>query len=218
MHTGALVVEGYGLSETSPVTHVGDLFASTNYGTIGFPLPETVCRIVNPDDRNAQVPSDEVGELLIRGPQTMLGYWNDPEGTADVFHHGWLCTGDLALRKTNGAFQIVGRKKNLVITSGFNVYPSEVETVLRNAPAIADAAVIGIPDDRRGEVVKAFIVLAPKFIWDESAIRVWCDERLSKHKLPRVYEVVTDLPRNFLGKVIHRSLRGLSNAKPEDAS
>ncbi|TWT49667.1 Long-chain-fatty-acid--CoA ligase [Rubripirellula amarantea] len=214
-HSGALVVEGYGLSEASPVTHVGDLFGPPHYGTIGYPLPETACKIASPTHLDQAVAPGSIGELLIRGPQVMQGYWNDQDSTEKAFHNGWLCTGDLAVQHDDGTYEIVGRKKNLIITSGFNVYPSEVEAVLRSAPGVADAAVIGISDDKRGEVVKAFIVATTKAKWDESAVRSWCHDRLSKHKQPRVYELVTgDLPRNFLGKVIHRSLREDSRHDP----
>lgn len=205
-HTGALVVEGYGLSEASPVTHVGHLFSEPRYGTIGLPLPETECRIVN--DSNQSVVDGEIGELLVRGPQVMLGYWNDPRATAEVIEDGWLHTGDLATREPDGVYRIVGRKKDLIITSGFNVYPGEVEAVLCQAEGVLDAAVVGAPCSRRGEVVKAFVVLKPGARWDEERLREHCQDHLAKHKRPRLYERCSgDLPRNFLGKVIRRELR-----------
>ncbi len=208
-HTGAFVVEGYGLSEASPVTHVGHLFREPQYGTIGLPLPETKCRIV--DELGADVGSEQVGELLIRGPQVMLGYWNDGEGTRQVLRDGWLHTGDLALRNDRGVYRIVGRKKDLIITSGFNVYPTEVEAALCELEEVADSAVVGQPCPRRGEIVKAFIVLKPGVKWDEQRLREHCDESLSKYKRPRIFErCVGDLPRNFLGKVIRRKLRDVS--------
>lgn len=213
-HTNALVVEGYGLSEASPVTHVGHLFREPAYGTIGYPLPQTQCRIVNNERCEPGKTSEtesvdgEVGELTIRGPQVMLGYWNDPETTATAIRDGWLHTGDLAVKDEAGRYQIVGRKKDLVITSGFNVYPSEVEAALCQFPAIQEAAVVGVPDPQRGEIVKAFVVLQPGTSWDEDALRKHCDSILSKYKRPRVYEVCeNNLPRNFLGKVIRRKLR-----------
>ena len=207
-HSGALVVEGFGLSEASPVTHVGNLFAEAKYGTIGLPLPETECRIVDQESGGNDIGDEQVGELIVRGPQVMLGYWNDPEATANTIRDGWLYTGDLAIRHANGLFSIVGRKKDLIITSGFNVYPSEVDSVLRDAPGVRDAAVVGFSDPQRGEVVKAFVVMQDKAKWDEDALREHCRTRLSKHKQPRIYEhCVDDLPRNFLGKVVRRKLR-----------
>lgn len=210
---GAHVVEGYGLSEAAPVTHVGDLFLEPRYGTIGFPLPETECRIVDaqgsPDRVSLEpLPIGRVGELLVRGPQVMLGYWQDPPATQAVIDRGWLHTGDLAVESSDGSYQIVGRKKDLIITSGYNVHPTEVEAVLRQADGVMDAGVIGTRDPARGEVVTAHIVLKPGATWSEQALRAHCEKHLSKHKRPRVYvHCRSDLPRNFLGKVIRRKLR-----------
>ncbi len=209
-HTGALVVEGYGLSESSPVTHVGNLFAEPRYGTIGLALPETQCRIVEADGSvNDELPLGEVGELVVRGPQVMLGYWNDSAATRQAIELGWLHTGDLAVRDEEGYFRIVGRKKDLIITSGFNVYPSEVEAVLREADGVADAAVVAAADPRRGEVVKAFIVMKPGATFHVDALKLHCLKHLSKYKQPKIYERCEDLPRNFLGKVVRRRLREL---------
>jgi long-chain acyl-CoA synthetase len=221
--TGAHVVEGYGLSEASPVTHVGDLFGEPRYGTIGYSLPATNCRIVDAsddapkDDGERSLPDGEVGELLVRGPQVMLGYWNDPRATQAAVDRGWLHTGDLAVKSADGTFQIVGRKKDLIITSGFNVYPCEVEAVLREAEGVLDAAVIGCPDLERGEVVTAHVVLEPTAAWDEHSLRQHCEAHLSKHKRPRRYvHCQGDLPRNFLGKVIRRKLRESTEMPTED--
>ncbi|TWU42503.1 AMP-binding protein [Novipirellula artificiosorum] len=208
-HCGAVVVEGFGLSESSPVTHVGDLFSEPRYGTIGYPLPETRCRIIEESLSGIRdVGVNQVGELLIRGPQVMLGYWENPTATAEALRDGWLFTGDLAMRDREGLFEIVGRKKDLIITSGFNVYPAEVEAVLRTVEGVQDAAVVSAPDPKRGEVVKAFIVMKPGSVWDEEKLRQHCRDHLSKHKQPRLYERCSgDLPRNFLGKVVRRRLR-----------
>lgn len=207
-HTGALVVEGYGLSEASPVTHVGHLFQEARYGSIGLPLPQTECRIVDPADGETTLPEGDVGELIVRGPQVMIGYWNDPAATREAIRGGWLHTGDLAVKEDDGYYRIAGRLKDLIITSGFNVYPSEVEAVLREAHGVLDAAVVGQPDLHRGEVVKAFIVMKPNCEWDEDRLRAHCAEHLAKYKQPRRFEqCIGDLPRNFLGKVIRRELR-----------
>lgn len=231
-HTGALVVEGYGLSEASPVTHVGNLFSTARYGTIGLPLPGTECKIIrvedNQDDQdennlgpytktNTQydqletLPKGEVGELLVRGPQIMLGYWRDQRATTETIRHGWLHTGDLAIESEDGYFTIVGRRKDLIITSGFNVYPGEVEEILREAPGVEDAAVVGVPDPQRGEIVTAFIVPSEGVEHDPVSLSKHCERHLSKYKRPRNYEFCSgDLPRNFLGKVLRRKLRETS--------
>jgi len=196
------------LSETSPVTHVGSLFHEPSYGTIGWPLPETSCRIVDLKTTRVVESPGDVGELQIRGPQVMLGYWSDPAATADAIQDGWLRTGDLATRDAQGRYRIVGREKDLIITSGFNVYPGEVETILCEAPGVAEAAVVGQPDHRCGEIVKAFVVMKHSERFNEDQLREFCNERLAKHKMPRLYEHCADkLPRNFLGKVIRRHLR-----------
>lgn len=207
-HDGALVVEGFGLSEASPVTHVGHLFRKSRYGVIGLPLPRTECRIVSAENGVTDVAKGEVGELLIRGPQVMLGYWGDPAGTREAIQNGWLHTGDLAVCHPDGYYEIVGRKKDLIITSGFNVYPSEVESVLKELDGVADVAVIGEPDEQRGEIVSAFVVMQSGCEIDEVAMREHCQRRLSKHKRPRKYTKWRgELPMNFLGKVIRRKLR-----------
>ncbi len=207
-HSGALVVEGFGLSEASPVTHVGDLFAEQRFGVIGLPLPETECRVVDTTTGMQILTHGEIGELAVRGPQVMLGYWKDPAATRVAIREGWLYTGDLAIRHPDGYYSIVGRKKDLIITSGYNVYPSEVEAALRESEDVEDAAVVAHPDQRRGEVVKAFIVLKSGKTWNEDRLREHCAQHLAKYKRPRIFEQCRgDLPRNFLGKVIRRQLR-----------
>jgi long-chain acyl-CoA synthetase len=207
-HTGAIVVEGFGLSEASPVTHVGPLDGTARAGTIGLPLPDTDARIVDPHGGIEELSHGQIGELIIRGPQVMLGYWNDPESTARTIRDGWLYTGDLATEDEDGFFRIVDRKKDLIITSGFNVYPSEVEPVLRNFPGVADVAVIGVPNRERGEIVKAVIATKPGQDVELRELWLYCDKHLAKHKRPRVIEITGgELPRNFLGKVFRRKLR-----------
>lgn len=217
-YSGARVVEGYGLSEASPVTHVGPLDGSNETGTIGLPLPDTECRIVNIDRIDQDVAHGEVGELLVKGPQVMLGYWKNEKATAAVMQDGWLRTGDLARRTPRGFYQVVDRKKDLIITSGFNVYPADVEEVLREFEDIQDAAVIGVPHRDRGEIVKACIVLRKGVRWDQSRLEKFCQRRLAKHRRPKLWEhVKDDLPRNFLGKVIRRELRDPTGQPRPDA-
>jgi long-chain acyl-CoA synthetase len=207
-HTGAIVVEGFGLSEASPVTHAGPLDGTARPGTIGLPLPDTDVRIVDPQTGLLDVPRGEIGELIVRGPQVMSGYWNDPESTGRTIRDGWLYTGDLATEDEDGFFRIVDRKKDLIITSGFNVYPSEVEPVLRGFPGVADVAVIGVPNRERGEIVKAVIAIKPGEDVELRELWTYCDQHLAKHKRPRVIEITGgELPRNFLGKVFRRKLR-----------
>jgi long-chain acyl-CoA synthetase len=206
--SGATVVEGYGLSEAGPVTHSGPLDGNARPGSIGIPLPDTDARLVDAETGSADVAPGEVGELVVRGPQVMQGYWNFPEETARVLRDGWLFTGDLATCDADGFFRIVDRKKDLIITSGFNVYPGEVEDVLRRCPGVADAAVVGVADAARGQVVKAIVVTKPGATFDKRALDDYCRKHLAKHKRPRIFEPADgDLPRNFLGKVLRRRLR-----------
>ena len=207
-YSGATVVQGYGMSEASPVVCTGPLNGTDRPGTIGLPLPGTDVRIVDAETGNQDMPVGEVGELVVRGPQVMLGYWNDPEATNGVIRDGWLSTGDLGSCDADGFFRIVDRKKDLVITSGFNVYPADVESVLRLAPGVRDVAVIGVPDAVAGEIVKAVVTLQPGVRFDRAAFDQHAAEHLAKHKRPKVVEVLDgDLPRNLLGKVLRRKLR-----------
>lgn len=218
-HCGCLVVEGYGLSEASPVTHSGPLDGTGRYGTIGLPLPDTDCRIVDAETGSIDVLPGDVGELIVRGPQVMLGYWNDPDATAAVIRDGWLFTGDLARQDSRGFYQIVDRKKDLVITSGYNVYPREVEAVMQTCPLVDDVAIVGVPDAERGEIVKAFVRLQTGKRWDRDALDAFCHTHLSAHKRPRQFEqVIGELPKNFLGKVLRRHLRQVPehDAQPTD--
>jgi long-chain acyl-CoA synthetase len=206
------VVEGYGLSEASPVTHVNPLGPGNRPGTIGLPLPDTEARIMDQATGLEELPIGAVGELVIRGPQVMKGYFNNPEETARALRGGWLYTGDLARRDRDGYFTIVDRKKDIIKTSGFLVFPAEIEEVLSKFPSVAEAAVIGVPDAERGETIKAMIVARPGSSVDLAALESHCQQHLGKQKRPRQIEIVTELPKNFLGKVQRRRLReGLSS-------
>jgi long-chain acyl-CoA synthetase len=207
-HTGAVVVEGYGLSEASPVTHVNPLDGGARFGTIGIPIPDTDAKVVDPDSGSGELPPGQVGELVIRGPQVMAGYWNDPDTTALALRDGWLHTGDLATRDEDGYFKIVDRKKDLIITSGFNVYPTDVEYVLRQHEGVEDVAVFGVPDAIRGELVKAVVVPKDAAKFSKKAFCDYAKQHLEVHRRPRVVEVVRGpLPRNPLGKILRRVLR-----------
>lgn len=207
------IAEGYGLSEASPVTHVNPLDARNRPGTIGLPLPDTEARIMDPLTGLEEMPIGEVGELVVRGPQVMKGYYNNPVETAKALRGGWLYTGDMAKRDSEGFFTIVDRKKDIIKTSGFLVFPAEVEEVLRNFPGVAEAAVIGVPDQERGEVVKAMVVPRDGAKISLSALESYCTQHLGKHKRPRHVEIVRELPKNFLGKIQRRRLR---EAAPND--
>jgi long-chain acyl-CoA synthetase len=207
-HTGCTVVEGYGLSEASPVTHAGPLDGSAVPGSIGFPVPDTEARIVDAATGTETLPYGEVGELVVRGPQVMLGYWNNPAETARVLRDGWLYTGDLATCDERGVFRIVDRKKDLIITSGFNVYPADVEAILRTCPGVQDVAIVGQPDNDVGEIVKAIVVVEAGKKFNRREFDAFAHRKLSASQRPKIVETrTTDLPRNFLGKVLRRELR-----------
>ncbi|MCW3491045.1 long-chain-fatty-acid--CoA ligase [Dethiobacter alkaliphilus] len=202
----AALVEGYGLSEASPVTHCNPLDEGNNIGSIGFPFPDTVAKVVDPADPSKEMPAGEVGELIVRGPQVMKGYWNKPEETAQMIKDGWLHTGDMARMDEQGYFYIADRIKDMIISGGFNIYPREVEEVLYEHPKVQEAAVVGIPDSYRGETVKAFLVLREGEEATEKEIRKYCEERLAKYKIPRTLEFRSELPKSTIGKVLKRVL------------
>jgi long-chain acyl-CoA synthetase len=199
------VVEGYGLTEASPVTHANPPGPLNRPGTIGLPLPDTHARLVDPD---TGLPIDgDTGELAVRGPQVMKGYFNNPEATAQMLRDGWLYTGDVVTRDPDGYFRIVDRKRDIIKTSGYLVYPAEVEELLRAFPGVAEAAVVGVPDVERGEMVKALIVPRSNITVDLPKLEQHCREHLGHQKRPRAIEIVRELPKNFLGKVLRRKLR-----------
>ncbi|HET7341588.1 MAG TPA: long-chain fatty acid--CoA ligase [Methylomirabilota bacterium] len=201
-----VLVEGYGLTETSPLTHANPI-ACARPGSIGVPLPDTDARIV--DDEGRDVAPGAAGELLIRGPQVMLGYWNRPEETARAIEDGWFHTGDVARMDDDGYFAIVDRQKDQINTAGFKVWPREVEETLYAHPAVQMAAVIGVPDDYRGEAVKAFVVLRPEHRGRVAPAELvaFCRERLSGYKVPRAVELRDGLPISAAGKLLRRALR-----------
>jgi len=201
-----VLVEGYGLTETSPLTHANPI-GHARPGSIGIPLPDTDARIV--DDAGRDAPPGGAGELLIRGPQVMLGYWNRPDETARALSDGWLRTGDVARMDAHGYFMIVDRQKDQINTAGFKVWPREVEETLYAHPAVRMAAVIGVPDDYRGEAVKAFVVLKDEHRdrCDAAALMAFCRERLSGYKVPRSVELRDALPLSPAGKLLRRALR-----------
>jgi long-chain acyl-CoA synthetase len=207
--TGGRLVEGYGLSEASPVTHCNPLTEKSRNGSIGLPLPGMEAAIVN-QATGEPVTIGEVGELVVRGPNIMQGYWNRPEETSQVFRNGWMRTGDLGKMDADGYFSIVERVKDVIIASGFKVYPREVEEVLFKHPAVAEVAVAGVADAYRGETVAAFIVLKPGIEASEETKREllqYCKQELTAYKVPTILEFRESLPKSLIGKVVRRALR-----------
>ena len=203
--TGGRLVEGYGLTETSPLTHCTPLFGERRPASIGLPFPDTDARIVDMTTGEALPPGDE-GELEVRGPQVMLGYWNRPEETEDVFHDGWLRTGDVARMDADGFFHVVDRRKDMIDASGFKVLPREVEEVLLMHPKVSEAVVAGVPDAYRGETVKAFVILKPAETASEEEIVEFCRLHLAVFKVPRKVEFRRELPKSMVGKYLRRVL------------
>jgi long-chain acyl-CoA synthetase len=210
--TGGKLVEGYGLTEASPITHANPLAGLIKEG-IGIPFPDTEARVVEMDDPAKGVAQGQIGELAVRGPQVMKGYWNKPEETALVLRDGWLLTGDIAKMDEDGYFFIVDRKKDMILCSGYNVYPRDVEEVLFMHPAVQEAAAIGVPDPYRGESVKAFIILKPGAKTTAEDIIAFCKDKLAPFKVPKQVEFTTDLPKTMVGKVLRRELRERELAK-----
>ena len=204
--TGCQLTEGYGMTESSPVLCVNPVDSTMRLGTIGLPVPSTDVRIA--DEKGDPLPPgpDNVGEIQARGPQVMKGYWQRPDATADTIRNGWLCTGDMGFMHKDGYFQIVDRKKDMILVSGFNVYPNEIEDVLALNPKVLESAAIGIPDEKSGEVVKVFVVKKDNSLTKEQVI-AHCRENLTGYKVPKQVEFRDSLPKTNVGKILRRELR-----------
>jgi long-chain acyl-CoA synthetase len=216
--SGGIIIEGFGLTETSPVTHANPIQGTRKIGTIGLPLPNTDVRIVAIEDPARQMPPGEEGELVIRGPQVMPGYWNRPEETEKSLRGGWFLTGDLATVDAEGYFRIVGRKKDMIIAGGYNIYPDEVDDVLTSHESVQEAATIGVPDERRGETVKSFVVLAKGRSATPEELERHCRANLAAYKIPREFEFLDELPKSSVLKVLRRELRERELAKRKQAA
>ncbi len=204
--TGIIISEGYGLSETSPVATANRFDADDFTGTIGLPIPST--EIAIRDDDGNDLPLGEVGEICIRGPQVMAGYWNRPDETAKVMtKDGFFKSGDMGFMDENGYTKIVDRKKDMILVSGFNVYPNELEEVVAQHPGVLEVAAIGVPDEKSGEVPKLFIVKKDASLTDKDVID-FCRKNLTAYKVPRFVEFRTELPKTNVGKILRRELRG----------
>lgn len=204
--TGGKLVEGYGLTESSPVTHANLLWDGERVkGSIGLPWPDTLAEIRSVET-GEPLPVGEIGELVVKGPQVMKGYWNRPEETQEVLKDGWLHTGDMGYMDEEGYFYIVDRKKDMIIASGYNIYPREIEEVLYEHPAVKEVVVAGVPDPYRGETVKAYIVLKEGATVTEDELNKFARKNLAAYKVPRKYEFRDELPKTTVGKILRRQL------------
>ncbi|HYB85200.1 MAG TPA: long-chain fatty acid--CoA ligase [archaeon] len=209
--TGGRLVEGYGLTETSPVTHVNPLDdpRKNRVGSIGIPVSDTQAKVVDLDSGERDLPPGQAGELVIRGPQVMMGYWNKPDDNKAAIRGGWFHTGDITIMDPDGYFRIVDRKKDMIDVSGFKVWPREVEEILFEHSAVQEAAVVGIPDETSGEAVKAFVVLKKGSEGKVTAEELsnFCKQRIASFKAPKIVQFKTELPKTAVGKVLRRELR-----------
>ncbi|NUO02676.1 MAG: AMP-binding protein [Saprospiraceae bacterium] len=202
--TGCFLAEGFGMTESSPVATANPLDGTGRIGTIGIPIPSTDLRIVKDDGGVGGF--GEIGEIQIKGPQVMKGYYNRPEATAETIVDGWLCTGDIGVMEEDGFVRIVDRKKDMILVSGFNVYPNEIEEVVCAHPKVLESAAIGVPDEKSGEVVKIFVVKKDPSL-SESELIAYCKENMTAYKVPKHIEFRKDLPKTNVGKILRRELR-----------
>ncbi|UCE81786.1 MAG: long-chain fatty acid--CoA ligase [Deltaproteobacteria bacterium] len=205
--TGSVILEGYGLTEAAPVTHVNPVKGKRKAGSIGIALPSTDARIVDLETGTQEQQIGQTGELVIKGPQVMKGYWNMAEETAETLKEGWLHTGDIAHMDEDGYVFIVDRKKDMIIAGGFNIYPRDIDEVLYEHPKIVDAVAIGVPDPYRGETVKVFVVVKPGETLTEEEVIAHCKEKLAAYKVPRLVEFRDELPKTMVGKILRKELR-----------
>jgi long-chain acyl-CoA synthetase len=209
--TGGVIVEGYSLTEAQMAVIANPVRGKNKIGSVGMPLPDVHVRIVDSEDGATAMPQGEVGEIVIRAPQLMQGYWQRPEETSEMIRtvrgERLLYTGDLGYLDEDGYVFIVDRKKDLIKTCGFQVWPREIEEVISTHPAVAEVGVVGLPDKMRGETVKAWIVLRPDQSTTGAELKAFCREKLAPYKVPARYEFVTELPKTQIGKVLYRVLR-----------
>ena len=200
-------MEVYGMTELSPVSHSNPWRANMKPGSVGVPLPDTDCRIVDVETGTRDLGIGESGEILLKGPQMSQGYYKKPEETAEAFRDGWFHTGDIGYMDDEGYLYVVDRKKDMIIAGGFNIYPREIDEVLFEHPKVKEACAVGLPDPYRGETVKAFIVPREGEELTEEEIIAYCKEKLAPYKVPKQFEFVEDLPKSAIGKVLRRELR-----------
>ena len=205
--TGAVIVEGFGMTESSPVTHINPFNGRRKVGSIGLPISDTLCRIVDLNDGETDLPLGEAGELLLKGPQVMKGYWNKPEATDETLTDGWLHTGDIGTMDEDGYFYIVDRKKDMIISGGYNVYPRDIEEVFFEHPKVLEAAAVGVPHPKRGEQVKVFVALKEGETGTAEEFISYCKGKLAAYKLPTIIEFREELPKTNVGKILKKDLR-----------
>lgn len=211
--TGAQICEGYGLSETSPVATINPYGGKTLQGSIGLPVPDTELKIVDLEEGTKEMPAGQEGEVCIRGPQVMSGYYKMPDETAKTLRDGWLYTGDIGKMDENGYFYIVDRKKDMIIAGGYNIYPRDIDEVLFEHPKIMEACAIGVPDKYRGETVKVFVVLKPSESMTEQEVIDYCKTKLAAYKVPKIVEFIDSLPKSNVGKILRKELRKMELEK-----
>jgi long-chain acyl-CoA synthetase len=211
--TGATMCEVYGTTETAPYATVTPWGGTAKPGTVGLPIPDTDVKIVSIDDPEKELPPGEPGEMVIKGPQIMMGYYKRPEETAQVLKEGWFYSGDIGVFDDDGYLSIVDRKKDIIIAGGYNIYPLELDDVLMAHPKILEACTIGVPDEYRGETVKAFIVAKEGETLTEEEVTQYCKEKLAAYKVPKIYEFIDELPKSAVGKVLRRKLKEMELAK-----
>ncbi len=213
--TGATILEVYGLTETTPIITVTPWGGTIKPGTVGIPVPDTDFRIVDAETGSTELPTGEVGEIIVSGPQIMMGYYKKPEETAATLRDGWVFTGDLGFFDEDGYLSVVDRKKDMVISSGYNVYPVEVDNVLFDHPRVLEACTVGVPDSYRGESLKAFIVVKEGETLTAEEVVAYCKERLAAYKVPHEVEFIDELPKTVVGKILRRELRDMELEKRE---
>ncbi|WP_462325159.1 long-chain-fatty-acid--CoA ligase [Desulfoplanes sp.] len=212
---GAEIIEGYGLTEASPLTHLNPLIGKHKLGSIGLPISDTDACIVDMEVGTVTLKPGQIGELVIRGPQVMRGYWKRPDETASTLRNNWLYTGDIAYMDDDGYFFIVDRKKDLIISGGYNIYPREIDEVLHEHPKVNEAVAVGIPHHTRGEIIKAYVVVHPGETLTRAEVISFCREKLANYKIPKKVEFRDELPKTLVGKVLRRALRDEETKKLE---
>jgi len=205
--TGRRIVEAYGLSEASSATHFTPYPRGGPTGSIGVPLPDTEAKIVDRETGKGECATGEIGELVVKGPQIMQGYWNNEALTSAALRNGWLYTGDLARMDQDGFFYLVDRKDDLILSSGFNIYPGEIEEILKRHPKIKDAAVVGVPDRIKGQAIVAVIALKPGVEADKQEFLKYCKDQMPEYRVPKAILMREEIPRDPAGKILRRMVR-----------
>ncbi len=212
---GAQIIEVFGMTEMSPISHANPWGGKTKAGSVGIPFPDTDCRVVDVETGEMDMPPGEAGEIILKGPQQMQGYYKRPDETQDSIRDGWFYTGDIGYMDEDGYLFVVDRKKDMIIAGGFNIYPRDIDEILYEHPKILEACTIGLPDAYRGETVKAFVVLQPGQTMTEKEVTDYCREKLAAYKVPKMVEFTDDLPKSAIGKVLRRELKEKELAKKE---